>query len=374
MKKYKLYIVLAIALLVTLSLPVSFARNLRAKSVALLSPLFNGVKQIKETDSADKEKELLRIENRLLKEDLSKLQELLQNELLIEEDRMQLQGLSSGILAGRSIYQRRYDELLQNLELKLNAVSADVIYRATSTWDNTLWINVGEKTNEKLGRLVVSKNSPVIIHNAVVGLVDYVGENASMVRLITDHSVHPSVRVARGGVENRPLLQAINTLVDALKKRTDLLADRKDNEILIQNLQILQRNAREPLPSYYFAKGDLCGACRPKYRSLGYVLKGVGFNYDYDDEEGPARDLRTGKLASSLTTSSTPIIQVGDLLVTTGMDGVFPAGLDVAEVTSIQMLKEGDFAYEIEATPKAFQLDQLQRVFVLPSIGFSLLE
>lgn len=66
-----------------------------------------------------------------------------------------------------------------------------------------------------------------------------------------------------------------------------------------------------------------------------------------------------------------PIICESDILVTTGMDGVFPPGLRVAEVTRIFPLREGAYTYEIEAVPVVGNLDTLQTVFIIPPVGYS---
>ena len=63
-----------------------------------------------------------------------------------------------------------------------------------------------------------------------------------------------------------------------------------------------------------------------------------------------------------------PLIQVHDLLVTTGIDGVFPPGLRVAEVKKVFPLSEGAYTYEIEAIPTAGNLNNLQHVFIIPPV------
>ena len=111
----------------------------------------------------------------------------------------------------------------------------------------------------------------------------------------------------------------------------------------------------------------LQGKSQPLWRSSSLELKGFGFNYDFSDEEGPARDLLTGK-ADESDRETVPIIEAGDLLVTTGLDGIFPEGIPVAYVKQVDKLKEGDFYYSIRAIPCATHLNQLKNVFVLPSI------
>lgn len=118
----------------------------------------------------------------------------------------------------------------------------------------------------------------------------------------------------------------------------------------------------------YLAKGELHGSSAPFWRSRGISLKGIGFNFDYPDEEGPSRDLKNGRPTGN-SAGAIPLLKEGDLLVTSGLDGVFPQGLLVATVSSIAPLKEGSYAYEIEARPLASNLNDLQAVFILPSLS-----
>ena len=62
-------------------------------------------------------------------------------------------------------------------------------------------------------------------------------------------------------------------------------------------------------------------------------------------------------------------MQNGDLLITTGLDGIFPAGLLVARVSKVHDLEEGAYSYRIEAKPTCLMLSELQVVFVLPPIS-----
>lgn len=57
--------------------------------------------------------------------------------------------------------------------------------------------------------------------------------------------------------------------------------------------------------------------------------------------------------------------------MTTGFDGIFPAGYPVAIVSKVQPLKEGAPCYEIEARATAGNLDDIHRVVVLAALeGF----
>jgi rod shape-determining protein MreC len=93
------------------------------------------------------------------------------------------------------------------------------------------------------------------------------------------------------------------------------------------------------------ATGEIQGAPAALLRSRAALLRCVGFY-----EEGA-------------------VMQKGDLLITTGMDGVFPEGLSVAEVAAVHPVTEGAFSYEVEAMPCAGNLNDLKFLMVLASLG-----
>ena len=59
-----------------------------------------------------------------------------------------------------------------------------------------------------------------------------------------------------------------------------------------QHLKRLEKSADER----YLAKGELLGTSLPIWRGCSHLLKGVGFNYDFADEEGPLLELKQGNL------------------------------------------------------------------------------
>lgn len=199
-----------------------------------------------------------------------------------------------------AVSQRTYD-------WQVDSIPARIIYRSPASWDSFAWINIGSDQEPLV------KNSVVTSGTAVVGVIEQVNRRQSSIRLITDSRLTPSVRVKRQVGEE----------------------------------------------TFYLAKGFLKGSSKVQWRRRAKHLQGFGFNYDFDDEYGSSRDLRSADPA---------IIQVDDILVTTGMDGVFPPDLEVAKVTKIHMLKEGDFSYEIEAEPVVGNLDELSLVHVLPPV------
>lgn len=330
----KSYLQILVILLVTLSLPKSSTETLKGGVVAILAPSWSQLSLIRQSLSNLSEEtiegssgevvyvneviQLLQLENQLLKNRISTLEELLKQEthLLDETGREEM----------RNIPMVRELEKTVLISQKKQAIPAQVIFRSSASWNSVLWINVGTVDNDKIGYPLICKNSPVVVGTKVIGVIDYVGKRQSRVRLITDPSLNPSVR--------------------AIRHHND--------------------------KTWYLAKGELRGCSQTRFRKKSDYLFGTGFNYDFPDHEGPARDLRTGAVQGNAHKSlpALPIIQENDLLVTTGMDGIFPPGLLVATVTHIKMLKEGDYFYEIEASPSYGEMDQLSLVSILPSQGF----
>lgn len=326
----KNYYALAILIIALVSLPVSIADALRSKTIAALSSSWNILANLKAGVSSDhlqedfiatKDEALkrLELENQLLNNEIVQLKDLLEQELQLFFQAINEHQIVSECENIKQTLSRHQEQMLQLFNLRLAALPARVIYRSANSWNSSFWINVGDLDNDQLPTPIISKNSPVVIGDALVGVIDYVGKKQSLVRLITDSGLTPSVRVSRKGI--------------------------------------------------LLAKGEIKGQSLPLWRSRSQTLLGIGFNYDFADAEGPARDLRTGEVLDSKSLA-TPILLHQDLLITTGLDGVFPPGLKVGTVTKIKPLKEGDYYYELEAKPAAENLSELSLVFVLPSIGY----
>ncbi len=257
-------------------------------------------------------------------------------------------------------FKRRRAYLTSLLDKQLHALPAQVIFREPISWSSTVWLNIGERDNRDLGFQVVAPNSPVVIGKAIVGVVELVSEKKCRVRLITDRKLKPSVRAIRGGEQNRLLVDKITTIAHLLSEREDLYGAEDLSRVLTGFSEQLDVEEKD----LYLAKGQLQGTSSPMWRVPGQTLKGIGFNYDFSDEEGPARDLRTGAYEGG----QDPLIKVGDLLVTTGVDGVFPPDLHVGIVSKILPLHEGGCTYGLEAAPIAPDLNKLMQVFVLPPL------
>lgn len=307
------FLALCLFLFCWINLPKSLSDRLRYLAIASFAPAGPG------SSHAAQECERLQLENQNLRAQIDQACQWLQADQRINEQleayKNLMQGQKSAEVATRSFFQRRAEHLRHLLLSELTSMPARVIYRDPSSWSSSLWVNVGEENNRALGHPVIAKNSPVVAGGALVGVVDYVGNKQTRVRLITDSGLSPAVRAIRGA----------------------------------------------GLEESYLAKGELHGSSTPFWRSRGVMLKGIGFNYDYPDEEGPARELKSER--------SVPLLKEGDFLVTSGLDGVFPPGLRVGLISSIAPLKEGGYAYEIEARPAANHLNDLQTVFILPALS-----
>lgn len=275
--------------------------------------------------------------------------------------------------SNHSVYVDPEKENTQDIkEPSVDALAARIIFRSPSTWNSSMWINVGEESNEGYAAPLIAKNSPVLIGDSVVGVVDYVGKKQSRVRLITDSGLVPSVRVARGYEQNKAMTENITDILAYLRSHPEMYEQGQNHADLEESLLRFQQKLLEKKHTWHLAKGEIRGKSYPSWRTDAHLLQGSGFNYDFEDDYGPARDLRSGEPTPTGQKNGVgiPLVKVNDLLVTTGMDGVFPPGLKVATVTKIEILREGDYAFELEAKPTVGNLDNLTWVYVIPPLGY----
>lgn len=365
------YLMVFAALLLLLSIPKGSSERLRGLTVASLAPAWEQLNKTKlrlltlawtsttpatdaaqpsptPTLSSNEELQYFQLQTLLLSQENDNLREILEHQPFLNTQKP--------------------------LEEHQDAIPARVIFRTPSSWNSSLWINVGESDNAFFDAPRILKNCPVVVGSSLVGVIDYVGNHQSRVRLITDSGLTPAVRAARGKPQLRTLEEHSQHLLEGLSngRHQGNLLDPKELKQLMSLLEKLQRNLKDKnQASWYLAKGEIQGSSKPLWRTQGRLLKGVGFNYDFPDDAGPARDLRTGKpLDNTRPLPTLPLLKVNDILVTTGMDGMFPPGLNVAVITKIAQLREGDYTYELEATPTAGNLDDLSLVFVIPPLGY----
>ena len=369
MKRIRLkpFLILLIFLLFVLSFSENFSEGLRSVSVSALSPVWKGVHRMKKGKAPQGKLEELTIENELLKNQIENLKEWIVSEGRREEELDRLLWLKGQEDEERSFYQRRAQELSKLIEMQMQSVPAKVIFREPISWSSSLWLNVGKKNNDALGTEIVAVDSPVVVGSCLVGVVEQVQKTKCRVRLITDSGLVPSVRALRGGEHSRVLSDQLTALKTTLEVQNELQGSSSLEKEMLKLIEHMRTEWIETCESAFLAKGELFGSSTPLWRSRGNLLRGVGFNYDFSDSEGPARNLRTGT-SLDCTCSPTPLLRGGDLLVTTGFDGVFPPGLHVARVTEIGRLREGASSYELTAEPLAPNLDHLETVFVLPPL------
>jgi cell shape-determining protein MreC len=342
---------LIIVLFAALNIPSSFSDRLRRKFIFPVELFARGVVDEKEMEIMQ-----LKAENGKLREQVEYVKGWLEEEERIET----LLSKMEKILQTSTItpfYQRRLKEIGRLLQETFYSVQAQVIYRDPAYWSSGFWIDKGEKENRLLGKRIIAKNSPVLVGLSLVGVVENVEEERSYVRLITDEKLTPAVRAVRGGEQNIEVLAKISTLMDHLQLREDV---KKEAQGAIYSLEQLKEVLSVDTSTHYLAKGELRGSSYPLWRARSNTLKGIGFNYEFADLEGPKRELHRNH--------EIPLIAVGDLLVTSGFDGVFPAGLYVATVSKISPLKEGGYAFDIEAKSTVENLESLTTVSICPPL------
>lgn len=386
MRKEKIspFIFLGIFLLGALSVSDAFSQKVRSFAVSSLSPSFRFSEHLKkrvflgsstsfyrgDTEKFVRDMEELKRENRALCDQLENIRQWVLSEDRIEEQMSRIKTLNPAEKEEnwKNYFQKRKEQMTGILQLQLKAVPAKVIYRDPVSWSSFVWLDVGNGQNRALKESVIAKNSPVVIGNVVVGVVEEVAEKQCKVRLITDSNLFPAVRSIRGGRQDQFLLEQIEGLLQLLQTRKELFSSSEEERFVSSSLQkiVLQLEASEA--ASYLAKGELMGSSLPLWRSRGQKLKGLGFNYDFSDDEGPSRDLRTG-VSDPRSKKQFALLKEGDLLVTSGLDGVFPAGLEVAFVSKVHRLKEGASSYEIEAQALAENFNELSFVFVLPPVS-----
>ena len=338
-------------------------------SVAALSPSWMGLSSAKEgvfkiaavwpsggyytSPEMKNELEGLKLENHNLRYQVELLKAQVDLEKLVGEEAE----LLKRFVKDDAYAKRRKAEVFRLIDLYTPAVIGKVIFRETASWSSSFWINLGEKTNQDLGKTVIAKNSPVVAGTSLLGIIEYVGEHRSRVRLVTDASIVPSVRILRGSEQKQVVAQQAKKLLEMLSGCEEISQDHPVKKELKEFYQKLNPSG----VNFYLAKGELRGMRAPLFRCRHALLQGVGFNYDFDDEEGHARDLKSG--------GSIPLVQKGDILVTTGMDGIFPAGLRTGQVTKVFPLREGASAYELDALSLIENFDDISYVTVLPPLN-----
>ena len=308
-------------------------------------------------------------ENRMLRERVEFLEAEINRFKWLKEELHKIQDKEELSKAGgewSAFFARRVEEIKEKNTLQAFGISARVIFRDPSFWSSHLWIDVGLEDNVRLGKSIVERNSIVALNNQLVGLVEKVEKKRSYVRLITDAQLVPSVRAVRGESSEGYVFDLAKQMLTSLRVKKGIYGDKSSSEAMIHALENFLARTPRIRGDYYLAKGELYGSSSALWRSKAPRLKGSGFNYDFADDEGEASDLRTGKRLQGNSQQNALLLQPGDLLVTSGLDGVFPPGLEVGVVTEVGLLREGETSYHLEAIPAVVNMAELGVVWVLP--------
>ena len=265
----------------------------------------------------------LMVENHLLKEMISQLKEDQGAEVALSqmiEKFMALQG-------SQSVVRPSLKDLGARIERQMRFIRAKVVFREAASWGSYCWVDRGSQNGEG----VVKVNSPVVIGENVVGVIDFVGKTKSRIQLITDSRLPISVQATRGREQQLFISHQIEKLLSFV-----------DGEF-VDVLEALKVKLSQGRETQYLCKGQVYGSSYSLLRKRQQLLSGVSFE-------------------------PTQGFEVGDLLTTTGMDGLFPRGFHVGVVTSIKEAQEGDITHEFEAVYSAQELDELRDVEILPAM------
>ena len=197
--------VLIVSLFILINLPDSFVNKMRYINVSYASLGYPKASISNQSVKNSIEIQRLQIQNNQLKNQLDAVKEWLQFDERIDDlfQKYNLIEKNLDSLKERDFFRRREEELCNLIKHNLQALPAKVIFRDPALWSNCLWIDLGEQNNETLEKVIVALNSPVVIGDSLIGIIDYVGKKKSRVRLITDPGLVPSVRAIRGNSQNQ---------------------------------------------------------------------------------------------------------------------------------------------------------------------------
>lgn len=285
--------------------------------------------------------------------------------------------------------ERKTEEALKQIQstvkLPFKPLIGSVIYQESPPYGTALWINIGKKNvfqEQKTGesgitdstQFPLEKNCPVICQGTLVGCIDYVGDYASRVILLSDPKLAVSAQVKRSldarkraeaieaGLAFRKALQVYSQTANQKKSQSMEKALKAVDTIVL----LLEKSTKDQTSTkdiLFLAKGQLRGS---KSKEKPILIDGVGFTCDFEDIFSTKRDLRTGQAHPH--DERIAIVKPGDILETTGLDGVFPRGLPVALVKEVLPLVEGATSYTIKASPLLHSFPSFEYLSVLPRL------
>lgn len=346
------YFFLAFLCFLLLNVRFSFLENMRGPFFGFEELFAKGASNSKTLEISE-----LKMENRALKEQIEEVKAYLNQEDHINNllDKCQKYEENENS-AFATFYRRRLNQLVDLLNVTKWGISANVIFREPASWSSAIWVDVGSSQNKLLKKEIVAVDSPVVFGDHLIGVIEKVDKHKSLVRLITDARLTPAVRCVRGYEQNGFIQH------QCLKLKEALSFEESENSVeLVAQLDRYIDLQKKEEHSEFLGKGFLSGSSHPVWRSRSFTLQGTGFNYDFGDEEGPPRSIHAE--------TSIPLFRVGDALVTSGMDGVFPKGLLVAFVSDVTSMKEGAVSCELKAKICLPEFSDLRKVTILPPLS-----
>jgi len=298
------------------------------------------------------------VENQILKSQLAYIKEWVQAQQKVEEFFSELKKLEKAqhvALIGHEAQKKRIKIVEQFLKYFSQYALGRVIFIEPFASSSLAWIDIGENYNQQVGEMVVAKNSPVVLADQLVGVVEEVYPKFSKIRLITDPKLAIHVKAIRGKEQMKDVQAKAEDLLDCLELMKDIKYERKEELIghLIQLAQELKIDGHDR----DYALGEISGSeysflskNRDQLVGTGFSLKG-SYRQRQDDPSKGFQEIAVMK---------------GDLLVSTGKDGVIPAGLKVGWVIEVGKASMGKSTYALRARPACQELHRLEYVQVLP--------
>ncbi|WP_201456498.1 rod shape-determining protein MreC [Chlamydia sp. 17-3921] len=314
--KFFIYLTVGVGILCCWSIPKEIYESFQKYFVSVHSRIF-----FKSENSSILDNSYLEIENLLLKEQIEDLKE----RVLLMEASQHPPPL--------------FPTILSPYFCKL--IEGRVIYRDSTHWSNSCWVNVGKNQG-------VQRNSAVLSKNVLVGLVDYVGDKQSRIRLITDIGMNPSVVALRGNIQIWWVKQKLKELINLIEWLPHTYIVEKDKYEKISQLKELSSLIQSEESNQELLRGTLSGMRGSLWKQETTLLRGEGFCF-----------------------SDGKTLLPGDFLVTTGLDGIFPPGLPIAKISKVFFPRDGACAFNIEAESLASNISALSHLFILPPMEFN---
>lgn len=353
---HKTYGFLFLTLLTLLLLPSVFLKKIQNNWVHSFNRVFS-----KTTKFESVAEDQVILENQILKSQITYIQEWIfaqqkMDDFILEIKKLEKnQGLS---LINQDAQKKRLKILGDYIALFGRYAIGTIIFKEPFSSSSFAWLNVGELYNQKIGNNLIQKNSPVVVGDILVGIVEEVFLRHSKIRMVTDPNLVVAVRAIRGKSQSREINRKAYDLLDTLELSQDFNWDQK--ETLKSLLAELHTNLEKEGQDRFYAKGEVYGAEFSPFYSYDHTLIGDGFQMQVQS--------KSSKFLQTPDGFKEVVIKRGDLLETTGLDGIFPKGLKVAIVTEIAPSKLGRLAYKIKAKSLIEKLQDIQYVQILPPI------